>query len=403
MKRLLSYIYLLAAVSCAEIAGPDVSQTPQAPVPVEFALAKTKGAIYGEADLVNNSSMFGMFAINPECESISDNDGLNLRNQLCRYVEATETEKATLKFGYASEDKKIYFPMNSSVNYDFYTYHRWTSKLVQLADGTSVIVDTEEIQDVSEMTSTDRQVFVSLGLASHYDVLWSKSVAEPIEVDGKVIEGFNAAYVSKTGKVPSFQFRHPAAGIRFSAVLSEGSLNTILKRDHLRITEISYTGADSRKITTEAALCIVDLDNNENEGKFTKVLSSISSKKWLNMETSSGALSFDVLADADGDGVTETCHTEPVQIHSEAFIMPMDEPLEVTISMRRQRVSDAGAITGNWPEVKKTFILDPKKFGAEESGYKAGKMYNYKIVVDYTNPTPGTPANDVIDFEVVAE
>ena len=401
MKRLISYIFRLAAVSCAEIAGPDAPELPEAPVPVEFALAQTKGAIYGEADLKDNSSLFGMFAINPECESIADNDGLNLRNELCRFIASTDTEKATLKFGSSTQEKKIFFPMNSSVNFDFYTYHKWTSKLVQLADGTSVVVDTEDIQDVSAMTSTDRQVFVSLGLADHNDVLWSKAVAAPVEVDGKLYHGFNATYVNRTGKVPSFKFRHPAAGIRFKAVLSEGSLKTILKRDHLRIMQISYTGANTRRIATEAALCVVDLDNPENEGKFTSVLSTSSSKLWINNGT--GSLCFDLLADADGDGVTEVCLTEPQQVFSEAFIMPMEEPLEVTISLQRQRIDESGRITGNWTAVKKTFTLNPKDFGAEESGYKAGKMYNYKIVVDYTNPTPGTPANDVIDFEVVAE
>ena len=395
---------IVAAVSCTGVADLKVTEEPGTLVPIEFAVPMTKGAIYNEHDLVNNSSIFGMFAVDTQAESLNDDDGLNIRNQECRYVAATDKEKASLRFGRLPNDKTLYFPMNSSVAYDFYTYHRWTSKIVEYEDGTMTISDSEDIQTVSEMTSTDRHVDVALGIASQYDVLWAKSVAPAVQDgDGNPIPGYNASYIRKTGNIPSFKFSHPAAGIRFMIVLDPESTEKIYKTDHLRLLTMKFTGAESKAITTEAALRVIDLDDQNLEGKFVASLATRPFQSWINNVGNSGNLNFDLLADADGDGVVETCVKEPVQLSSEHFIMPMDEPLEVTLTLRHDRINSEGTITGRWPEVVKTFTLDPKDFGAAESGYKAGIMYNYKIVVKYVNDTPNTPTNDKIEVAIVPE
>ena len=396
----------MAAVSCEEIAGDIVPGESEELVPIKFELPTTKaGAIYGNEDLKDNKSYFGMFAVKTDAASLSESDELNIRNKMCRYVAPTETEKACLRFGYQSEDREYYFPMNSTTGYNFYTYHTWQSKLTELADGTVIYNDDDDIQTTSEMLATDKQAFVTIKLASPNDVIWAKSVApEAFDKNGNLIAGYNAAYVRETGKVPSFNFSHPAAGIRFRAVLDENSHMQIPAKHHLRIKQISFTGAESRFITSEGILCIVDLNNPAKEGKFVASKTQKAKTNWLDpdKEGANATLNFDLLADDDGDGIVERCLTEPEQIFYEHFIMPMEEPMEVTIDLKREIVVD-GTVTNQYTTVSKTFVLDPKDFGAAESGYKAGVMYNYKIVVKYTNPTPQNLKTDVIDIEIVAD
>ncbi len=379
-------------VSCMEQVEPELPVPEDSEIPIEFAISSTKAAIRSEEDLVNNISIFGMYAVDPSLKSLSADDGLNMRNQLCRYVAPTDNAGSALRFGYQSEDKTIFFPMLSDNAYTFYTYHTWTSEIIDLDNGALPVSESDDSQTVSEVNTTDTQVCANIPVATPHDVLWAKS--DP---------GFNAAYIRETGKVPMFSFKHPAAGISMKVVLDEESQTKISKWDHLRVMHVSYKGAESGKIATKAALCVVDLDNPENEGKFLAPSQFKSSIMWPNPAQSSGNLNFDVIADADGDGVVETCLDDPQLLYTEVFIMPMDEPLEVTVSMRRHRINSSGSITGNWNLGEYTFTLDPKDFGATESGYKAGIMYNYKIVVKYINDTPNTPANDKIKVAIVPE
>lgn len=397
LMRRFAIIFILSLlasflVSCVEQVEPEFPVQGDTEIPIEFAISSTRAAIRGEENLVSNTSIFGMYAVDPSLNSLSEDDGLNMRNQLCRYVAPTAESGSSLRFGYQSADKTIYFPMFSDNAYTFYTYHSWTSDIVDLDAGALPVSEPDDAQTVSEVSSTDRQVCASIPLATSHDVLWAKS--QP---------GFNASYIKETGNVPTFSFKHPAAGVSMKVVLDEDSQTKISKGDHLRITQISYKGAESGKIATKGALCVIDLDKQENEGKFLSALQFKNSVLWPNPTMGSGNLNFDLIADADGDGVVETCLEDAQQLYTEVFIMPMDEPLEVTVSLRRHRISSSGTITGNWDLGAYTFTLDPKNFGAMESGYKAGIMYNYKIVVKYTNDNPNTPANDQIQVAIVPE
>ena len=127
--RRFSIIYILGIMACCLVSCMgqiqiDEPQTGDSDVPIEFRFANTKVAIRGVADLVDNKAIFGMYAIDEDyarTNGLSADDGLNMRNQLCRYVAATDDEMARLRFGYSSEDKTIYFPMGVNHEYTFYS------------------------------------------------------------------------------------------------------------------------------------------------------------------------------------------------------------------------------------------------------------------------------------------
>lgn len=368
-------------------------------VPVEFALPDTKGMIEGLDGLVDNSSVFGMFAIDkslfedPEGD-LTASDGMNLRNALCRYVAPSGTEPASLKFGYASENKVLYYPMSSDVSYNFYTYHKWTSD-VSTVDG-----DESEGQTVSTMVTSKRRISVVMDVASVYDVLYSESVAPYAEdTAGEVIEGYNAAFVKETGIVPTFTMKHPASAVRLSVVVDPESKMTLTKRDRFRLNSISFTNA-SNALPVKASLCIVDLDAPENNGQFVEALQTVPSRAWKDADNSTGNLNVELLHDVDGDGVT-TVVSEPIKVGGEHFIMPQEEPLVITMTFQHQRVNDAGGIVGNWPAITKSVTLDPKDFGVE-GGYQAGQIYCYKLLVKYTNAT-NDPYQDSVEIKVEAD
>lgn len=395
--RRFSIIYILGIMACCLVSCMgqiqiDEPQTGDSDVPIEFRFANTKVAIRGVADLVDNKAIFGMYAIDEDyarTNGLSADDGLNMRNQLCRYVAATADEMAGLRFGYSTEDKTIYFPMGVNHEYTFYTYHRWASKLVDFGEGPVSVPEPDYMQTVSNVSTTETSVYAPIPLANSYDVLWAKTH-----------RSYNAATIKSDGEVPTFYFKHPAAGISFHVVLDEESQKTISKNDHLRLMHLAYTGAESGQIATGGALCLVDLNNPVNEGKFMGALEHKTKVMWTNPATSSGNLNFDLLADADANTIIERCLDEPELLFSENFILPMNEPLKVELSFRKQRIS-GGSITGNKDLHTHTFELDPADFGADHSGYKAGMMYNYKIVVKFMNNNPSVFDSGEIKVSIV--
>lgn len=371
-------------------------------VPVSFALPDSKVMINSHWDLVNNTSVFGMFAINKALFNDPDGDltapdKMNIRNALCRYVAPTATEPASLKFGYLSENRVLYYPMGSDEAYNFYTYHKWTSSISYADDGSPVDV----LQDVSEAETARRRINVLMDVATVNDILYSESEAPyAVDAEGNPIDGFNAAYVRKTGNVPVFRMIHPVAGIRFRIVLHPDSKNTINRADRFRLNSMSFTDSKGT-LPVKAALCIVDLDDPQKNGTFVEVLGTSASRAWKTMNNSTGNLNIDLLQDVDGDGVTE-CVFRPVMVGGEHFIVPQDDHLNFTMIFQHQRVNAAGAVVGNWPAFTRTFTLDPLDFGAAEAGYKAGNVYSYKIVVKYSNTT-GNPYDDNIEVSVEAD
>lgn len=382
----------------------DVADGATSPVPVEFSIPSTKGIINGLDDLVNNSSVFGMFAIDKSLYGDADGDltaadGLNLRNALCRYVAPTASEPASLKLGYQSENRILYYPMNSDVSYNFYTYHKWTSSVVTADDGT----ESQALQTVSEMVSSKRQIKVIMDVAGVDDVLYSESVAPPaVDADGESLDGYNAAYIRETGNVPAFRMRHPVAGVRCKVALHPESRMTVAKMDRLRLNSMSFTNG-AKSLPVQAALCIVDLDNPENNGTFVEVMKTAASKAWKTANAGTGNLNMSLLDDTDGDGVT-SCMIEPELVGGEHFIMPQDDHLELTLTFQHQRVNATGGIVGNWPAMTRTVVLDPSDYGAADGGYKAGQIYSYKILVKYVNDVlPYNPNNDSVELTVVAD
>lgn len=409
MKRITG-IFVLAALAvftagCSRNADVEPSVAPEdawvhditLPVPIEFAPMgeTTKGIVNGNEDLTT-SSVFGMFAVAEGAEDLSADDGLNMRNKLCTYNPSTQR----LQFGYAAEDRLVYYPANGN-SFTFYAYHE------KMSDDNVVFLtgDSEPLQTVSESTSSSRQIIVAMTLARPHDVLYAKAEAPYFEQDGVEIPGFSSEYIRKSGNIPDFNFVHPAAAVRLRVVLDPESTKTITRWDHLKLMHVTMTGHDTRNIATKANLCMVDLDNRANEGVFMDAVTKASYKNWMTSNNSTGNLNFDVLADADGDGAMDVCLEEPAMLTSEHFIMPMSEPLEITVTMRRQRIDAKGNINGNWLLAEETFVLDPSAFDPSLNGFEAGKMYNYKIIVKYTNayPSDGTYHEDSVELQVVED
>lgn len=364
-------------------------------VPVDFELPATKVMIDGLEDLKNNASVFGMFAVenslfsNPQGD-LTAADGLNLRNALCRYVAPSGSSPASLKFGYANENRVLYYPMSSEKSYSFFTYHKWMSN--------TFLAEEDPLQDVSQLSAAKRRMSVIMDVATVNDILYSESYAPgAVAEDGIPEYGFNAAYIRETGNVPSFTLRHPVAGVRLSVVLHPDSKTTVSKRDRFRLNSVSFTNT-TESLPVQAALCIVDLDDMDNNGTFIEVLKTSKSKAWKNKDDSSGNLNVDLLEDLDADGAT-TCLWDPLILGGEHFIMPQDDNLVITLTFNHQRLNAAGGIAGNWPVITKTLVLDPMEHGASEPGYKAGQIYCYRLEVKYTNDT-NDPFNDNVEVTV---
>lgn len=390
MKKVLYILFPIVALwlmtGCAHREEMDISggASPDA-VPVEFQFSSTKAMISGVSD-IGNKAAFGMFAVNnalysdPEGD-LAASDGLDLRNELCTFVAQTSSSPAHLQFGY--DNRKFYYPMNTDVSYSFYTYHKWNSATPQT---------------VSEMSSSKRQMRVMMEVASVNDVIYSETAS--VDENGvKKMEEFNSDIVRKTGKVPTFRMRHPVAGVRVKVVLHPDSRMTIHKMDDFTILNMSYTNSTGA-IPVKAALCIVDLDNPDNNGRFVETVATASARAWKTADNSTGNLNIDLLQDKDGDGVT-SCLDTPELVGGEQFIAPQDDHLVVTMTFDHRRYNASGGITGNWPDIQRSVDLDPSQFGAD-AGYKAGKLYSYVINVKYINPT-GNPYDDDVELTVEAD
>lgn len=334
----------------------DASVELDLPLPIEFAVPDTKVIINDREDMVGG--IFGMFAIDKDPDvNIDEDDGLNMRNQLCRY----DAETSSLKFGYANADKVIFYPMSDRC-FSFYSYFTYTDELLE-----SISSDVNEDDLVGEMTATDRRILVAINLARPYDVLYAMS-----EADG----GFNSSYVRETADIPSFVFEHPAAGLGFRVQIDQSS-SVPGDMDYL-----TFSGLKFLNVTTQAALCIVDKDNPENNGKFVKRISTAESKAWIKNNT--GALSIYLSDKNVGDGVTGLTQGL-ISLGDEHFIMPQSGSLSMECKLNRVKMyyKDDGtlATSGNWTYTK-SIELNPSLDGGGD-GFQSGKMYRYKIIVKY--------------------
>lgn len=338
---------------------------PSLPVPIEFAIPSTKGLIDGLDDMTSLNGNIGMFAIAKDETDLTKTDQeLNIRNRYCSFV------NGKLAFGYASSPTVLYYP-SSDRCYNFYSYFKHKDPII-LED------------DLAEMTSSERRILVSIELANSNDVLYAKAeVSDDDVIASGGIDGFNSKYIRRTGKLPSLNYVHPAAGLGFRVMMSQES-DIPQDSDFIQFTSLSFDDA-----TLRAALCIVDLDQPQNNGTFVESIET-------GPKTISSKLVY--LSDKEVfDGITGIT-TSLKSLGNECFIMPQNEPLNMTATIHRyvKYVRQDGTIaTSGLYTYPVSFVLDPTEAGLS-GGFEAGKMYRYKLIVKYVAPTGGDKKGNVI-------
>ena len=204
------------------MAGCTKDIATHAPVPVQLEVSSVDmKAMINSSSQIRNLP-FGVFAFDKAAVSLAADDGLMMRNQSA--VGVVTGGKSSLKLS-----KTSYYPLNKSTEFAFYSYYAYPLDKI-----------------TSEVTQT--QALVKIPVTGVYDVLWAKS-----SVDG----GYNAGYIRDGGAHPSFHFSHPTACLSFTANIENEIANT-----HVRLSSLSLVAPE------QATLCVADIKNPENEGRF---------------------------------------------------------------------------------------------------------------------------------------
>lgn len=385
------------AVGCsrtADVEMPDVTDEDawihdiSLPVPVEFDLPSTKGVVDDLSDLVDNSSVFGIFAVDKKATdfSVQNSFSKDMFNRFCTYVGG---DSPSLRFGYKGENRTLYYPVKSDTSFNFYTYYTRTTELVSLSDATPVLYDGDDIQAVSEASSTDAGIYVAISVARPYDVLYGAAEVDPY-VDG--IDGFNADYIRTTGKRPVFSFSHPAAGLGFRVQYDAEGSSAVGEYEYLELSALVFNN-----VPTKAVLCIVDLTNKNNNGKFVQAVATSEESFWIKGNTGNLAVPLVYCEHAAGSSDL----TGIVSLGSEHFMMPAEEitmTAEVVYWQFYRKSDGTIGTRGRWP-LSCSFTLNPAKDAADLNlkGFEAGQMYRYLLTIRFTK------AGEVPSIAVTAE
>lgn len=335
-----------------DVPGNNWVQDLTLPVPVEFGTPMmadgTKAAIRNLNDMHNR--YFGFFAVNKNAADLREYDGLGMRNQNTRY----DIEKG-FRFGYPSEDRKIYYPSNFHADYDFYAYYTFTK---------------DNNVEVLPVVGTATKISVGMFVAKNSDVLYGYATT------GAGKDGYNADYVRRTSNKPVLAFTHPTSGLSFDIVTDQASV-PIADNDSLMLGTLTF-----KNLADSVSLCIIDKENPANNGKFEAHRRR--NKKLMNGDTGNLRASFYVNAPADGYlGVADTLERN---LGDDIFIMPQEEPIEATavFILKTVHVSpdNGNTVVAEYDTFEQDIVLDPAEFGVS-GGYKAGYMYNYRLVVSY--------------------
>ena len=356
------WLLVILMTGCAKVAVPVVNDGDKGkydwvydaglPVPVTFSpdYGMTKAPINTAEEM--EGRIFGMFAVNKaDTASLVYDYGLTIRNQLSRYVPGEG-----FRFGYASEEKDIFYPVGSSENFSFYAYHTY-----------------RDDENVSPMTVNDERISVVVELARPKDILHGVA-----ETSGA---GFNASYVreSPLTNVPKFVFSHPAAGVSFRIRMSDES-STFSDR-----IEFGLGRMELPDIPTYAELCIVHKTRPDSTGVLGKVIGR-ENRIW----TKNGSGNLDVSLfdgiETSGGGGSEAV-AEPQSVGEEHFIRPQSEALTIELTfVKKTYFTRADGTYG--VSARKEYVvsvaLDPSDFRSDLIGYKAGMMYRYMLEVNYS-------------------
>lgn len=378
MKRF-SIIFLgalaIMMASCSKDVAEPSPSNPDAwktditlPVPVEFGMPR----VATKADYIEDISedmLFGVFGINREATALdidrnneADPDVL-LNNALAVY---SETE------GFHLNDK-AYYPMTNTANFNFYAYYQAVN----------------ESEPAKTPFIKDNDIYVSFAIGRE-DILYgsSKVTEEMEEVIGR--PGFNGAYIRKvrekqtdesnTGENyidynkynPYINFQHVTAALQFYVKTSSELAENVFVNDNISITRVALTGSPIK-----ADLCVVDLDTESNEGKFTvpEDDSSYRGLQYVYQTEEASSYKYEFKPKFYDDEQNEEVDPFGMPV----FIVPTSEKLTGYIAL--QRYSGGKYVSmGNVP-----FTIDPTlMIGAGDvpiNEFKAGHRYNITLVV----------------------
>lgn len=359
---MISCMLVMFMAGCAEIAVPVVNDgddgrydwvyDAELPVPVTFSsdLGMTKVPINAAEDM--DGKIFGIFAVNKaDTARLSFDYGLPIRNRLARYVPGEG-----FRFGYASEERTIFYPVGSSENFSFYAYHAY-----------------RDDENVSPMTENADRIAVVVDVARPNDILHGVA-----ETSG---DGFNASYIRESPftNMPKFMFSHPAAGVSFRVRMSE-ELSVLPDNVEFVLSQMKLSD-----IPVQAELCVVHKTSPDSTGVLGKV---IKRQDFLWTKNGTGNLGISLFDGAETAGGGDGQYIAgPVSLGDEHFIKPQSDALRIELKFVKniyyKRADGTYGVSGRKEYVVQS-ALDPSDFRNDLVGYKAGLMYRYMLEISYS-------------------
>lgn len=296
------------------------------PVPIQFNAGglETKAAFSSMDELLSTASKqypFGIFAINKSAETINDDD-LLLNNERALYIENEgNKEFRFMNSGNPPVEQPKYYPMVSDRSYDFYGYYSRKNTI-----------------ELSESESTPTRVSVNVAVASlDSDILWAKAST------GAGEDGYHAKYIRKhPDQKPTLNFSHVTSCLQFRAVYSPKDGETASEMEDINVSSITL-----KQLNKTAKLCVIDLDNPDNEGQL-----SVTGEKSDVLISGTSTPKTNLITSKDGNNYI------PAEICDDFFIAPQDEALEVQFVIKYTPVG------GTALSQTVSYTLDPSKLGA---------------------------------------
>ena len=297
------------------------------PVPVLFASpdVQTKAPITAMKQNMN----IGVFGFDMAAEQYSDeDDGMNMRNGL---LVVDSKLRLNLK-------EPFYYPPSEDKSFRFYSYYPYAD---------------------SYQIGNDGKVSVEMNVATHLDILWDRE-------DGE--KGFNAK-LARGGRKPQFSYSHPASCVSFYAEVDKLGTRTVIGN----VTLID--------VPIKARLCVADIENSENEGRFYEV-----------------AKRGDVIVSNGSTGnINVELSTEPRQLGQDMFIYPDSGYLRLRVLLI---LGEEGKVS----RVQADYVIKPEDLPEPEEGFLPGHHYKFNLKVlsassDLTFTVTKDSEDKVLDFD----
>lgn len=223
------------------------------PVPIEFGspfLATKAGYI----DAMQEKMNFGVFGISTTATDLTqDNADRLLFNHLATYT----SEKG---FNLA---QRTFYPMTNDKNYSFYAYYK--------------VAYSDEDPSINPYVEDKNKIYVPFEVGRE-DILYGSTKVTPAMENVVGRSGFNGGYIRAVRKIeedtgqdfssykPTILFKHVTSAIQFYVRTSSERSQQVFIDENIWLTEIAL---EDRPI--KANLCVVDMEDETNEGTFEVV------------------------------------------------------------------------------------------------------------------------------------